>query len=115
MNPEFWALVSGIHAQGWNPESEFLGQKIHNPDLDSLLATTIFRAIQLCNIGCDIIGSFILGKIRRVLNKTRTFRINGTVRVLCKTRLIFPRKNGPTVAALQRCVALKIVVVNRAV
>ena len=40
------------------------------------------------------IRPFIRGKIRRVLNKTRTFRINGTFRLkfkrrgLAKTRLI---------------------------
>ena len=40
-------------------------------------------------------------------------------RILCKTRLIFPRINGPivssqtnNVAKLQRCVALKIVFAN---
>ena len=31
--------------------------------------------------GCETIGPFIRGKIRRVLNKTRTFRINGTFRL----------------------------------
>ena len=43
-------------------------------------------------------------------------------RVLCKTRLIFPRINGPIVSngynivpPFQRCVALKIVVANRPV
>ena len=48
----------------------------------------------------DAMGPFLRGKIRRVLNKTGTFcingtrhaRINGTVRVLF---LIFPRINGP--------------------
>ena len=35
------------------------------------------------------IGPFIREKIRRVLNKTRTFRINGTFHI------IFPRINGP--------------------
>ena len=29
----------------------------------------------------EILGPFIRGKIRRVLNKTRTFRINGTFRL----------------------------------
>ena len=43
-------------------------------------------------------------------------------RVLCKTRLIFPRINGPIVSngynivpTLHRCIALKIVVANRPV
>ena len=43
-------------------------------------------------------------------------------RVLCKTRLIFPRINGPFVSngynivpTLHRCIALKIVVANRPV
>ena len=31
--------------------------------------------------GANTIGPFIRGKIRRVLNKTRTFRINGTFRL----------------------------------
>ena len=35
--------------------------------------------------------------------------------VLCKTRLIFPRINGPIVPTLQQSVALKIVVGNRLV
>ena len=42
----------------------------------------------------ETIGPFVRGKIRRVLHKTRTSRINGTVRVLFKTRLIFPPING---------------------
>ena len=30
---------------------------------------------------CDTLGPFIRGKIRRILNKTRTFRINSTFRL----------------------------------
>ena len=70
--------------------------------------------------------------IRRVLAKPRLIldemcRLYGKFasylrRVLCKTRLIFPRINGPIVSndynivpTVQRCVVLKIVVENRPV
>ena len=65
--------------------------------------------------GCNI-RAIYMRKIRRVLDKTQTFRINGTFRVkwvasyfkrnvpfirkvcvLSKTRLIFPHINGPNV------------------
>ena len=53
---------------------------------------------------CELITNLMLGQINRAVytrkNKTRTFRINGTVRVLFKTRLIFPRLNGPVVSNL---------------
>ena len=59
-------------------------------------------------------------KIRRVLAKSRLIleemcRLYGTFtsylrRVLCKTRLKFPRINGPM---LQGCVGLKVVVASR--
>ena len=53
----------------------------------------------------NTIGPFIREKIRRVLDKTRTARINGTKqafasylrRVSAKTRLIFSRINGPNI------------------
>ena len=69
--------------------------------------------------------------IRRVLAKPRLIldeicRLYGKFAsylrcVLCETRLIFPRINGPNVASiqnnvatmLQRCLVLKIVVANR--
>ena len=44
------------------------------------------------------IGSFIRGKIRRVLNKTRTVP-SYLRRVLCKTRLIFPRINSRNITS----------------
>ena len=42
---------------------------------DSLCETEAFHQATV-----NTIGPFIRGKIRRVLNKTRTFRINGTFR-----------------------------------
>ena len=60
----------------------------------------------------------VLAKSRLILDKM--CRLYGKFasylkRVLCKTRLIFPRINGPIVPALQRRVALRIVVANRLV
>ena len=59
-------------------------------------AMTIFSTTKGYNVAT--IGPFIRGKIRREL-----YRLYGKFaaylrRVLCKTRLIFPRINGPSVS-----------------
>ena len=62
------------------------------------------------NFKTESLGPFIRGKIRRVLAKPRLIldemcRLYGKFtsylrRVLCKTRLIFPRINGPIISRL---------------
>ena len=42
---------------------------------------SFFTVSQVCNLLLKTLGPFIRGKIRRVLNKTQTFRINGTFRL----------------------------------
>ena len=82
-------------------------QRTHSVLLSAALSCEHGPFVLVTLLFSETLGPFIRGKIRRVLAKPRLIldemlRLYGKFasylrRVLCKTRLIFPRINGPIV------------------